>query len=157
MTKAEYKKLLQSPKWKAKRAKILERDNFKCTRCGETKYLQVHHVHYIQGRKPWQVPDFYLITVCRNCHKYYHEQNKISVLKLPPLKKKPQKPKPKKQKPIIEPKPPDLKGVPAHLRLKIIQAYIEQRNKMRKKQAIRDRNRNIRTTSSDSRAQIENA
>ena len=41
-----YKKLLQDPNWKAKRIKILNRDNYCCRYCGSTKYLKVHHKYY---------------------------------------------------------------------------------------------------------------
>lgn len=158
MTKAEYAKLLKSPKWKVKREKILERDGHKCTRCGGVAGLQVHHVHYIDGRKPWQVPDHYLITVCGACHEFYHEKNGISVIKLVPAKKPKRKnKKPKKQKRVKELKPPDLRGTPAHLRQSIMQSFYKQRRKLMREQAIRDRKRNIRTATSDSIAQIENS
>ena len=153
MNKAEYSKLLKSTKWRAKRTKIIIRDNYKCTRCGETKKLQVHHVHYIEGRKPWQVPDHFLITVCPECHKFYHENNKISVIRLGEQKKP--KPKKVKQKQVSKLKPPDMKGAPAHLREKIMQAYIQQRKVEERKRRIRDRKRNINTNAEYYRENIE--
>lgn len=33
----------RSSEWKAKRQKVLERDNFACVKCGKTRSLQVHH------------------------------------------------------------------------------------------------------------------
>lgn len=101
MNKLEYAKLLKSSKWKAKRAEIIIRDNYKCTRCGQTKGLQVHHVHYIEGRLPWQYPNYFLITVCRDCHKYYHDRNGTSILpakeKRPPQQKRKSMPKRKRR------------------------------------------------------------
>lgn len=34
MTKKEYSKQLKSKEWASKRLEILERDNYKCIRCG---------------------------------------------------------------------------------------------------------------------------
>lgn len=78
MTKAEYKIALQDPRWKAKRAFIVKRDKNTCQKCGRTKYLQVHHIHYIFGNQPWEVPDNFLITLCSTCHKKEHEGKEIS-------------------------------------------------------------------------------
>lgn len=76
MTKYQYRQLLKSPLWKRKREKILLRDNKTCQVCGKIKYLQVHHIWYIPGKKPWQVPDSYLVTLCRTCHKKAHKNKK---------------------------------------------------------------------------------
>lgn len=76
MTKRQYRVLLKSPLWKRKREKILLRDNRTCQVCAKKTYLQVHHLWYIPGKKPWQVPDSYLITLCRACHKAAHKGKK---------------------------------------------------------------------------------
>jgi hypothetical protein len=55
--------------WKKTRARIFERDGFRCTthtrpgeRCPETRLLEVHHVY---GGDALVVPDEQLRTVCR--------------------------------------------------------------------------------------------
>ena len=79
-----YKKLLQDPNWKAKRIKILNRDNYCCRYCGSTKYLKVHHKYYSRypnGDKvmPWNYPDDALITLCWRCHNRVHLTKKIKL------------------------------------------------------------------------------
>lgn len=73
----EYKELLKSPKWKNKRSKILKRDKKKCTKCGCTAELEVHHIWYITGNLPWEVPNKYLTTLCRDCHQKEHDAKPI--------------------------------------------------------------------------------
>lgn len=61
--------------WYDKRLKIIERDNHTCVRCKRQltdEQLQVHHLHYIEGRKPWEYEDFELITLCKSCHAQEH-------------------------------------------------------------------------------------
>lgn len=74
MNKEEYTKLLKDPRWKAKRLEILERDGNMCTNCRTTSGLQVHHKVYENDIFPWESRDDDLITLCRNCHKLYHQQ-----------------------------------------------------------------------------------
>ena len=65
--------------WQKKRLEILERDNWTCRSCGKDKdtlgdaLLNVHHIYYISGKKPWEYPDKLLITFCEDCHKKRHE------------------------------------------------------------------------------------
>ena len=67
----KYQELLERPEWKEKRERILERDGHTCQFCGSTEQLQVHHFNY-DAPTPWDVPDKYLITLCKDCHKNYH-------------------------------------------------------------------------------------
>jgi len=68
-----YSEMLKSPKWQKKRLEIMERDGWKCTVCGNTEnQLQVHHVKYINGRKPWEYENDELKTLCIDCHKDEH-------------------------------------------------------------------------------------
>lgn len=76
MTKAEYAEYLLDPRWRRKRRIILERDGNKCTACGRTNYLHVHHKKY-EGTYPWDTRDIYLITLCKNCHKKAHKGKEI--------------------------------------------------------------------------------
>ena len=72
MKETEYSLKLKHPLWKAKREKILKRDGFLCQKCSSGKNLQVHHKKYIG--EPWEVPDKYLITLCKSCHFKEHKQ-----------------------------------------------------------------------------------
>lgn len=68
-------KLYRNSKWYCFREKVLKRDSYECARCGKTqkeKDLQVHHLHYIKGRKPWDYPIQELITLCKGCHAKEH-------------------------------------------------------------------------------------
>jgi hypothetical protein len=45
----------------------MQRDNFKCTQCGNTSTTQnVHHWQY--SKEPWDAKNEDLTTVCRYCH-----------------------------------------------------------------------------------------
>jgi len=72
MNKKQYHNHLKNPLWKQKRKEILERDNNKCTKCEATTFLEVHHLNY-KG-KPWEVPNEWLITVCKDCHAEIHRK-----------------------------------------------------------------------------------
>lgn len=80
MTKFKYREYLLHPSWKKCRLQILERDGYKCTQCGSTTNLQVHHKYYIAGSKPWEVPQKCLTTLCDICHKGVHDTTKIKVI-----------------------------------------------------------------------------
>lgn len=78
-----YNGLLLDPRWKQKRAKILERDNYQCQNCGCKDDLNVHHKQYHLFKPlnkffpPWEYEDKYLITLCKNCHQKGHRLWKI--------------------------------------------------------------------------------
>ncbi|MBK6482221.1 MAG: hypothetical protein IPG01_03595 [Chitinophagaceae bacterium] len=44
--------------------------------------LQVHHKRYIQGRDLWDYNDSDLITLCKECHKAFHQQYEIPLYDL---------------------------------------------------------------------------
>lgn len=68
--KIDHQEYINSPKWKAKRQMVLERDNFRCRKCGTGKNLDVHHITYEHiGNEP--LDD--LVTLCRNCHENVHK------------------------------------------------------------------------------------
>ena len=54
MTKEEYHQLLKDGRWQRRRLEIMQRDDFKCHDCGTTDDLNVHHIRYLAGRKPWE-------------------------------------------------------------------------------------------------------
>lgn len=68
-----YKTYLKSDKWKRKRIKVLERDNYKCKACETNKATQVHHTSY---EFVYDEPLFDLVSVCKPCH------DKIESIKL---------------------------------------------------------------------------
>lgn len=71
--KKTYAELLKDPRWQKKRLEIMQRDNFMCRHCGVTdKELQVHHLSYMNGVKPWDYSDAELVTLCKDCHTLSH-------------------------------------------------------------------------------------
>ena len=58
--------------WILKATEIKIRDNFTCQVCGNKRFLNVHHILYIKGRKLWDYPNWYLITLCAFCHGQEH-------------------------------------------------------------------------------------
>lgn len=70
MNKLNYSEKLKDPRWQKKRLEILERDNWTCRGCGgKETTLHVHHIAYLSGIEPWDIPDGFLITLCKTCHK----------------------------------------------------------------------------------------
>jgi hypothetical protein len=59
------------PEWIEFRADILERDGWRCHRCGrgatDRATLQVHHEEYLVGRLPWEYPPRLCVTLCKGC------------------------------------------------------------------------------------------
>jgi 5-methylcytosine-specific restriction endonuclease McrA len=73
MTRREYRKLLQDPKWKIKASFIRKRDSHTCRHCGKkSNRLQVHHIKYIDGLMPWEYDNELLESLCSSCHKKEH-------------------------------------------------------------------------------------
>lgn len=64
-----YSEKLRDPRWQKRRLEIMQRDNFCCVHCGDTRNtLNVHHLAYERGRSPWDYHDSILITLCEDCH-----------------------------------------------------------------------------------------
>jgi 5-methylcytosine-specific restriction endonuclease McrA len=42
--------------------------------------LHVHHKYYQENKKPWEYPENATITVCKHCHQFLHETEKIPFL-----------------------------------------------------------------------------
>ena len=69
MDKKSYIEKLKDPRWQKKRVEILERDHWSCVSCREkTQTLHVHHLFYLYGKEPWDIPNGFLITLCEKCH-----------------------------------------------------------------------------------------
>ena len=78
----DYIKTLSFPKWKRKRQQIFKRDHYRCTCCGNNHNLIVHHTYYFGDfRNPWEYPDKSLLTLCKDCHKQYHEFHENEIRK----------------------------------------------------------------------------
>jgi len=63
---------------------MLQRDNFVCTIClcdNFERPLHVHHITYLKGRKAWEYEDWFLVTLCANCHNAEHDKNNTDNLK----------------------------------------------------------------------------
>lgn len=69
-----YYDYLQTEHWKEIKKKILERDRNKCLDCGEAVRLNVHHLTY---RNLGNERDEDLITLCGECHKLYHQEERL--------------------------------------------------------------------------------
>ena len=59
--------------WRVVRKRVLERDGYRCRKCGKAGRLEVHHVVSVyDGGRPFH--DDNLITLCRGCHVEIHGQ-----------------------------------------------------------------------------------
>lgn len=68
-----YSDLLKDPRWQRKRLEVMQYAGFKCVRCGDKETtLNVHHIRYIHGRKPWDYDYHELECLCEPCHKREH-------------------------------------------------------------------------------------
>lgn len=62
-----YSEKLKDPRWQKKRLLTLDRDNWKCCKCGDSEQvLHVHHLEYTG--EPWDAPQQSLMTLCADCH-----------------------------------------------------------------------------------------
>ena len=60
-----YNNYLNSPEWREKRERVLERDNYRCRACEDEQATEVHHLTYNHvGSEPL----FELVSVCNFCH-----------------------------------------------------------------------------------------
>jgi 5-methylcytosine-specific restriction endonuclease McrA len=67
----------RNDKWDRKRKRIYKRDKYRCVKCGANSKMNAHHLLYEQGKQIWDVPDFYLVTLCDKCHKEEHSKDLI--------------------------------------------------------------------------------
>lgn len=72
----KYSELLKDGRWQVRKNEIMSRDGFRCRKCGASALdgvtLNVHHIRYYRGRKPWEYADKDLVTLCESCHKHQH-------------------------------------------------------------------------------------
>lgn len=77
--KVNYAEMLKDPRWQKKRLEVMQRDGFRCQHClSNKKELQVHHIVYRKGAKPWEYDNKDLITLCKQCHELETEEKKRS-------------------------------------------------------------------------------
>jgi 5-methylcytosine-specific restriction endonuclease McrA len=69
MTKEEYHAYLASPKWKAKRDAVFQRENGLCQGCREEPIEHVHHMTYTHCGDELL---YQLIGLCGTCHNKSH-------------------------------------------------------------------------------------
>ena len=67
----------RSKDWAEFRDKFIELHNAKCSQCGRSRdadgvILQVHHLEYRAGHKPWEYGYDELEVLCRKCHAVEH-------------------------------------------------------------------------------------
>lgn len=65
-----YQEYLKSEHWKALRSDALWRDKGLCRKCGNGKWVEVHHLKY---RTPWTdgvIED--VVSLCPDCHREEH-------------------------------------------------------------------------------------
>ena len=69
MSYLTYSEKLLDPQWQRKRLEVLNRDQFKCCLCSDTKTtLHIHHKTYEKGKLPWQYKLDNFQTLCKHCH-----------------------------------------------------------------------------------------
>jgi 5-methylcytosine-specific restriction endonuclease McrA len=72
----KYSEKLRDPRWQKKRLEVMNRDNFTCLACGDSKStLNVHHMYY--NGNPWDAHIDSLETLCETCHKNRSDLNKM--------------------------------------------------------------------------------
>ena len=81
-----YSSLLRDPRWQRKRLEVLEAVDWTCENCGaQSKELQVHHVYYKKGAKPWEyenIDKYELLVFCADCHGKFTELQTALALKM---------------------------------------------------------------------------
>lgn len=65
-----YNEYLRTKEWREKRMRVLLRDGYRCTKCGSSEQLNVHHLTY-ERRGAERYAD--LTTLCRRCHRKEHD------------------------------------------------------------------------------------
>ncbi len=69
-TSKDYAIWMASPSWRAQRARVLMRDNWRCCDCLTAKATEVHHLWY--ARPLSAHPDYGLTSLCERCHRRRH-------------------------------------------------------------------------------------
>jgi len=76
------KAFYNSKEWAKVRAYVLMRDHYKCTRCGQSGALEVHHIVHLTpdniNDAAVTLNDGNLTTLCRDCHFKEHAADKLN-------------------------------------------------------------------------------
>lgn len=72
-----YADRLRDPRWKAKRAQVIQLRGNRCEHCGADQALQVHHKQYRRGRAPWDYPLHVFEVLCAPCHRDEHPRQTL--------------------------------------------------------------------------------
>ena len=72
-----YRDYLDSPQWRKKRRKAIAIAGGRCSICGSTERLDVHHIHYRTLFRENPASD--LRVLCRDCHANEHEPDKGTI------------------------------------------------------------------------------
>lgn len=71
--KIPYSEQYLHPNWQKMRLFVLDRDKYMCINCRDTeKTLHAHHLKYIRDKHVWDVPHWYIVTLCEDCHSIEH-------------------------------------------------------------------------------------
>lgn len=71
--KLSYSEQYLHPNWQKMRLYVLDRDNYCCINCRAVdKTLHAHHLKYSKDKYVWEVPHWYIVTLCEDCHSKEH-------------------------------------------------------------------------------------
>lgn len=69
----------KSKRWRAKREKILRRDEYQCQECKRygktTAATTVHHINPLEQHSEWALLSWNLISLCGSCHDAMHDRD----------------------------------------------------------------------------------
>jgi hypothetical protein len=69
-----YREYIQSPDWRKKRERAFELIGRKCTRCGSTQQLEVHHITY---NNLYSESTYDVEILCKSCHEPADRQREL--------------------------------------------------------------------------------
>ena len=72
MLNPEKRRVYGSPRWKRVRRAVLERDGWRCVKCGHGGRLEVHHIQPMARSTADPFDPAGLQTLCRGCHFAVH-------------------------------------------------------------------------------------
>ena len=73
-----YYEQLKDKRWYAFRNFVFIVRGGKCEKCGSAEKLNIHHLHYVPGRKAWEYTCNDVQVLCKKCHKEEHAAKKVS-------------------------------------------------------------------------------
>ena len=67
-----YHDQLTDKRWLNKRKQVFKLKGRKCSVCGATHNLQIHHLRYFNDKYAWEYKMKDLVVLCESCHKRKH-------------------------------------------------------------------------------------